>query len=70
MMVMMTTETLVTVTQFYNCGCGFTTRSVEAAKKHVANTEHKMEGLVRIRPAANAQRVPANPPFAPGAQRR
>ena len=34
---------MVKTTTFFSCGCGFTTKSAEAAEDHVKNTGHKMD---------------------------
>jgi hypothetical protein len=33
-----------------SCGCGFTTEDIEKAKKHVAETGHKMDVFGKIVP--------------------
>jgi hypothetical protein len=53
---MKATDELVTVTINVNCGCGFRTSSVEAARQHVANTGHKMvDGRVAVVPTETVQ---------------
>lgn len=42
----------------FNCGCGFTTPSVEEARKHVEDTKHTMDALGTIRPTVKPTRLP------------